>query len=358
MKGPMSISPTRAVRPESPATIRTTAGQDLITAILASWMTLGGFVDGYAHRSLDTPETFFTPWHGVLYSGFLAVAGWLTWLLVRNRAHTSSLGAAIPAGYGTSVAGVVVFAAGGLGDMVWHTVFGIEVSIDALLSPTHLMLLVGALLILSGPLRSAWLHPDPGPGSGRRFPALLALAMGASQLGFFFQYMDGTSVRLMQTVYVPGTEEGYFAVVAGFGSILVTTIILIGALLLFIRRWALPPGAGLFMFGVFGVLMEALEGFEFPEDLIAPLAAGLAVEVLRPVLRLSDTRLGRLRVFVFVVPVVMWSVRFGVFELYSDINWPVAVWTGVIFFSGLTGVGLSLLVAPPDGGGVIQPGVG
>lgn len=74
----MSISPTRAVRPESPTAIRTAAGQDLIAAILASWMTLGGFVDGYAHRSLDTPETFFTPWHGVLYSGFLAVAGWLT----------------------------------------------------------------------------------------------------------------------------------------------------------------------------------------------------------------------------------------------------------------------------------------
>jgi hypothetical protein len=187
--------------------IRTAAGQDLIAAILASWMTLGGFVDGYAHRSLDTPETFFTPWHGVLYSGFLAVAGWLTWLLVRNRPHTASLSAAIPAGYGTSFAGVLVFAAGGLGDMVWHTVFGIEVSIDALLSPTHLMLLVGALLILSGPLRSAWLHADPGPGSGRRFPALLALTMGAGQLGFFFQYMDGTSVRLMQTHYFPGPRR-------------------------------------------------------------------------------------------------------------------------------------------------------
>jgi hypothetical protein len=346
MNRPMSISPTRAVRPELPATIRTTAGQDLTTAILASWMTMGGFVDGYAHRNLDTPETFFTPWHGVLYSGFLAVAGWLTWLVVRNRPHTPSLGAAIPAGYGTSVAGVLVFAGGGLGDMVWHTVFGIEVSIDALLSPTHLMLLVGALLILSGPLRSSWLHADAGPG--RRLPALLALAMGAGELGFFFQYMDGTSVRLMQTVYVPGTEEGYFAVVAGFGSILVTTIILMGSLLLLMRRWALPPGAGLVLFGVFGLLMEVLEGFEFPEDLIAPLSAGLAVEVLRPILRPSAAPLSRLRVFVFAVPVVMWSVRFAVFELYSDINWPVAVWTGVIFFSGLTGVGLSLLFSPPD----------
>ena len=41
--------------------------------------------------------------------------------------------------------------AGAIGDMFWHIIFGIEVSIDALLSPTHLLLLIGALLILSGP---------------------------------------------------------------------------------------------------------------------------------------------------------------------------------------------------------------
>ena len=56
----------------------------LITVILASWLTLGGFVDGFAHRNLDTPETFFTPWHAVLYSGFLAVAFWLAWLVIRS----------------------------------------------------------------------------------------------------------------------------------------------------------------------------------------------------------------------------------------------------------------------------------
>jgi hypothetical protein len=30
----------------------------------------------------------------------------------------------------------------------------------------------------------------------------------------------------------------------------------------------------------------------------------------------------------------------------AEINWPVPVWTGLIFFSGLAGVGLSLLVFP------------
>ena len=72
--------------------------------------------------------------------------------MIRDRPRASSLTGAIPIGYGTSVAGVVVFMAGAIGDMFWHIIFGIEVSIDALLSPTHLLLLIGALLILSGPL--------------------------------------------------------------------------------------------------------------------------------------------------------------------------------------------------------------
>jgi hypothetical protein len=325
----------------------------LVTVVLGSWVTLGGFVDGFAHRNLDTPETFFTPWHAVLYSGYLAVVGWLIWLVVRNRPHTPALSAAIPAGYGSSLAGAAVFMAGGLGDLVWHTLFGIEVSIDALLSPTHLMLLVGAMLILSGPLRAAWLDDDPRTDLRRLLPPVLAVTMGAAQLGFFFQYMDGTSVRFMQTPYVPGTEEGYFAVVAGVGSILITTIILIGALLLLMRRWALPFGVGLVLFGVFGLLMETLEGFDFPEVLIAPLAAGLTADLLVRVLRPGADRLAWLRVFVFVVPVVLWSVRFAVFEVYSDINWPVAVWTGVILFAGLAGVGLSLLAFPPVGRGQV-----
>ena len=326
--------------------VRTTPGQDLITVLLGTWLTLGGFVDGFAHRNLDTPETFFTPWHAVLYSGFLAVSGWLLWLVIRNRPRVSSMSAAIPVGYGTALAGATLFMAGGLGDLVWHVVFGIEVSIDALLSPTHLMLLVGALLILSGPLRSAWFDDGPA-GWGRLLAPVLAVTMGAAQLGFFFQYMDGTSARFMETRYVPGLEEGYFAVVAGVGSILITTMILMGGLLLLMRRWDLPLGAGVLYFAGFGVTMEILEGYDFPGDLIAPLAAGLLVDLLVWLWPPGPEGVGRIRGLAFLVPVVMWSVYFMVFETSSEIAWPVAVWSGLIVFAGLAGVGLSLLAFPP-----------
>ncbi len=57
-------------------------------------------------------------------------------------------------GYGLSLLGVSIFALGGVSDMIWHMLFGIEVNVDALLSPTHLLLAVGMALIVSGPLRA------------------------------------------------------------------------------------------------------------------------------------------------------------------------------------------------------------
>src|SRR6266545_711987 len=56
--------------------------------VLASlWFIAGMFLDDWAHANLASSlETFFTPWHAVLYSGFSAVAGVLMLSQVRNMA--------------------------------------------------------------------------------------------------------------------------------------------------------------------------------------------------------------------------------------------------------------------------------
>lgn len=326
----------------------TSPRDDLITVLLGTWLTIGGFVDGFAHRNLDTPETFFTPWHGILYSGFAAVSAWVVFLMIKRRQSTTSLRESIPAGYGTTVGGIVVFMAGGIGDGLWHTFFGIEVSIDALLSPTHLMLLVGALLILSGPFRSRWQDPHQPTRVDGLLPPLLAVTMGAAEVGFFFQYVDGLSNRFMQVPYSPGPEEGYFELVAGLSSILITTVILVGALLLLMKRWRLPPGSALLVFTIYGALMEVLEGYQFPEDIIAPVLAGIAAEGIIAWLETGERGLAGVRVIAFLVPVTLWVARFVVFEQFSDIAWPTSVWTGAIVLAGLTGVGLSLLSHSPS----------
>lgn len=46
--------------------------------------------------------------------------------------------------------GIALFGVAGVGDMAWHEVFGIEANVEALLSPTHLLVIVGAGLFVSG----------------------------------------------------------------------------------------------------------------------------------------------------------------------------------------------------------------
>ena len=62
----------------------------------------------------------------------------------------------MPPGYELAIVGVLIFMAGGVGDMIWHEIFGIEIGVEALLSPTHLILAVGMTLIISGPFRAGW----------------------------------------------------------------------------------------------------------------------------------------------------------------------------------------------------------
>ena len=64
----------------------TTAVEDAITLAAGVWLLTGTYVDGWAHNNLRDLETFFTPWHAVLYSGFAACALWIAALTWRRHA--------------------------------------------------------------------------------------------------------------------------------------------------------------------------------------------------------------------------------------------------------------------------------
>jgi hypothetical protein len=113
--------------------------------LASAWFVTGLYLDGYAHTH-ELPDTFFTPWHGVIYSGYLVAALFLvgTFLLRRFRS--------MPTGYGLSLIGAGVFFIGGVADLIWHTFLGIEANLAAEYSPPHLVLATAGLLIATGPL--------------------------------------------------------------------------------------------------------------------------------------------------------------------------------------------------------------
>ncbi len=111
---------------------------DWIAAVLSLLGVGGSYLDLWAHTHIPQLETFFTPWHAVLYGSFLLYTAFLVGTALFYSRHGYPWQLAMPKGYGLSLLGALVFAIAGVVDLLWHTFFGIEKSIDALLSPTHL----------------------------------------------------------------------------------------------------------------------------------------------------------------------------------------------------------------------------
>src|SRR5580704_15516383 len=130
-----------------------------LMGVLAVLLIGGLDLDIWAHSHGRVDQSFFTPWHAVLYGAMALngiVLGVVAALNVLRKGYPWRR--ALPVGYGLSLVGVIAFAIGGGLDLAWHTLFGIEEDIEALLSPTHLILATSAALILTGPLRSAALR--------------------------------------------------------------------------------------------------------------------------------------------------------------------------------------------------------
>lgn len=161
---------------------------DWIMVSLSASLIGGAFVDGWAHTHGKADTTFFTPWHMAFYTGFLAVAGTLVGALLSQVARRGTWQRALPPGYNLSLLGVVIFWCGGVGDLVWHTLFGIEKDVEALLSPTHIMLASGVCLIVGGPFRAAWQRRAPlGTHWQQHMPLFLSLTWMLSACTFMTQ---------------------------------------------------------------------------------------------------------------------------------------------------------------------------
>jgi hypothetical protein len=321
---------------------------DWLSILASAWFLAGLFLDGWAHNNIAELETFFTPWHGVLYSGYFAVAGLLAFTQYRNVIKGHAFRYALPRGYWLSLVGAAIFFIGGAGDLVWHEVFGIEQNVEALFSPSHLLLATGAALYLTGPLRAAWGRRN-SHGWRELAPGILSLFMIFSLLTFFVQYAN---IFSNPTLLIGRNSNGYFNSVTTVANLLFPAAITTGVLLLALRRWHLPFGAATLLLTGNASLMLLMR-FEDNRPtwavIIAALVAGLAADGLIAWLRPSVERPNALRLFAFVVPFVLFLgvvIAVGV-TLPRGLGWPIHMWLGVPVTAGLVGLALSFLTAPP-----------
>lgn len=338
-------------------------GFDWIVVVLSAWFIGGVYLDGWAHLHVPELETFFTPWHTVLYSGFLTLAGVLVGSVIRNRAMGRPWTNALSIGYELSLLGVLIFAAAAIGDMLWHLAFGIEKDLEALFSPTHLALALGGSLIVTGPLRAAWRRSD-AEGDPRRWttqlPAILSMIYLLSVITFFTQYAHPFGRTWpaqahrpdLVVLHLPGltTSRAEMYEILAVASILLQTAVLMGLLLLALRRWPLRPGSLTLLLVINTSLMVFMRDTMVPPGprvvILIALLGGIAADLLLWLLRPSIARQGALRLFAFGVPVLLYIVYFLTLMVLGGIWWSLPMWTGSIALAGLVGLLLSYLVAP------------
>jgi hypothetical protein len=335
--------------------------------VVSIWWLGGLFIDGWAHSNIPQLETFFTPWHAVFYSGYLAVAfTLLVQILFNLRKSAINAGGsapslitlvreslpgnrwlqAIPDGYELSVLGLVIFGISGIGDMTWHLILGIERGTEALLSPTHLGLAMGIGLALSGPLRAAWHRPGTNPSWRQLGPAIFSLTFTFSLLTFFTAY---ASPLIAPWPIINASSSPS----RGITEILLITAVSMSFVLLALRRWRLPFGTLTFMFGVNGALMVVF----FPHALLVSvptaLLGGLAADVLYRFLQPSVDQPMSVRLFAFLVPLVFYSLYLvdlaivGPIIFQSGILWSAPFWAGTPVIAGIAGFLLSFVMLPP-----------
>ena len=129
----------------------------------------------------------------MLYSGFLALAATIGGYWARNLARGYRWESALPVGYRLSLVGVALFSAGAVGDLIWHLAFGIEDNLEALLSPTHLLLGFGGALTITGPLRAAWARSETLSKLTSLLPGLLSLSLLFAALTLFTSFASPLS---------------------------------------------------------------------------------------------------------------------------------------------------------------------
>jgi hypothetical protein len=318
---------------------------DWIATALSGALVGGVYLDAWAHEHGRVDTSFFTPWHGILYSAMLVVMLFLLVPFTMNLLRGAAWRRALPVGYGLSLLGTLLFAVGGVGDMIWHILFGIEANLEALLSPTHLVLALGWFLIVGGPLRAAWQRTKEMEHYNwqSQLPSFLSLTFMLSVLTFFTIYATPFAHALAAVGAHAGRSQTAQAL--GVSGFLIQSALLMGAMLLVLQRWTLPHGTMTLVLTLNTALVSTLHDQYL---LVAGTAvAGVVADLLYAHLQPSPARPGALRVWAFAVPVILYALYFLVLHLTTGIAWTVHLWTGALVLAGVVGLLLSYVAVPP-----------
>lgn len=346
------MSPVEAVEIES----RTDATRRETWALLAAGGVLigGVFADGWAHdQFVDDLESFITPWHTIIFAGYLGALVVMVLAVRRRLDGFRTVLDAIPRGWTVAAIGVAVFGAGFVGDGIWHTVFGIEADLEALLSPTHLLMLSGGVSIFAGPITAVWSDPQvsrtPAPAVFR--PVIVAMVLIASSVAFFFLWLWHIRFTFQTDGFVEWArfQDGFVSdagVVWGVTTYIVTGLWMTVPALVLLRRWDLPPGAFAALVLVPSGLLLAVQEFRGAGRIGAVVGGALFAEWLIARLRPGPARPWAARSLTLGFVSATFALDWLVLAAGWTVAWPAEFVAGSVVFSALVALAVSFAVFP------------
>lgn len=330
---------------------------DYAIGICGVWISGGFFLDAWAHGHVPV-ESFFTPYHAVFYSGIVVLALVIAASCARYRSMGYSWSNAFPRAYRLASLGVPIFILGGLGDMVWHRVFGIEEGVDALLSPTHQILGLGIFFLSSGPIRSVLADRAWSNTLGRQLP--LALGLGTwlilAHFGTAYAFDPAAGRTNAPPPIVPFNPDyltalgiGYYKVATGVLVVIFQSTLIAGFALWLVSRMHPCPG----MITILLLLgnIPAAAAFTNQTPLLSvTLAQSLLTGILADTLVVlfdphpAQGRMRAFRWFSIVVPMTYIGIYLAGTWIGDRIWWDWNVALGSWIWSGVCGFALSLLI--------------
>lgn len=179
-----SLSVPRSQSGTAPASL----GFHWLVSALGLLMVGGLYLVSWAANHAQVDDPFLSPWAAAIYVGFIIFTMVLIGTFVRNRAAGYSGWSALPHGYTLALLGIGLFLCGLLAGLA--QVFGSPVDLEVFTSPILLLIYLGTLLIVSAPLRAAWVSETSSEALGWRSlgPAILSLGLILSTLTFMTQF--------------------------------------------------------------------------------------------------------------------------------------------------------------------------
>jgi hypothetical protein len=339
-----------------PARAPDNAAYDWMMAVASLWLSGGIMIDAWYHFH-STVETFFEPAHALLYAGLLASYVFTAIAIISGHRRGFQWRFALPVGYAPTLVGLALCLAAGVGDMIKHSFWGFEEGFNALLSPTHLLIGVGMLLIAAGPIRSALIRAHPPETLVTQLPLLLCAASIMELLHWGTQFIFLSEAESFNAPIAPQRFPHetltlltllYDKQGIGLLAVVVQSILVSGFFLFLARRFRLAPGAVTILLVVGNAFIAAAHSNylgQFLAVILASLAAGVVADLFRlnPAQQLSP----RWGAAAFSVPVVYWIVMLAALAAtMGGIWWSPDVIAGSVLFAGIIGVFLNELAGP------------